>query len=532
LSAGIFQEDPAAGVDATLGFPVISTKPIDQGFPGIVLAGFDGIGVPLNTPQQRHDNTYQFSDTLAWNPAGLGGKHRLKFGGDVRLVQVNFYLDYLSRGLWQFVGAFTGNPVEDLVRGLPAAVVSLQGTTDAALRSTSYSFFVHDDVQLLPRFTLNLGLRYEFNGPTVEIRDRMSVPDTSSKSLTCTPQPECQFIQAGTAGIPRATYSPDRNNFAPRFGFSWRPLGTDRFVVRSGYGVFYDVTIANVSTGPRFNPPFAKTLLYPNSGTNNIQNILQQPGFAPPAGPLTISPDFRDPYMQQWNIDSQYALATGMVLDVAYVGSKGTNLIGRRNVNQPQPGSAPPLPQFGAWQVVDSAFSSSYHSLQIRSEKRWSHGFMWLSSYTLSKSLDNASAFIGTASEPGLPQDSSNLRNERGFSNFDARHRFVTSILYDIPYGMRPGHQIFGNWQLGGIVTLQSGRPFTVNRAIDQSLTGSVFIAQTDRPDQISDPYLTGPVPQNPDPLCAKTVSAGGRAAEIVGVGRSPAQRGRGAGAR
>jgi len=167
-------------------------------------------------------------------------------------------------------------------------------------------------------------------------------------------------------------------------------------------------------------------------------------------------------------------------------------------------------------QEVDSASSSSYHSLQIRSEKRLSHGLMWLSSYTLSKSLDDASAFIGTASEPGMPQDSTHLRSERGFSNFDARHRFVTSLLYAIPYGKRPGHQLFGNWQLGGIITLQSGRPFTVNRAIDQSLTGNVFIAQTDRPDQISDPYVAGPVPQNPDPLCAKTVSAGGRAPDIV----------------
>src|SRR5207244_166571 len=103
-----------------------------------------------------------------------------------------------------------------------------------------------------------------------------------------------------------------------------------------------------------------------------------------------------------------------------------------------------------------------------------------------------------------------------GLSNFDARHRFVTSFLYGIPYGKRPGHQLFGNWQLGGIVTLQSGRPFTVNRAIDQSLTGNAVIAQTDRPDQISDPFRAGPVLQHPDPLCLKTVSAGGRAADIV----------------
>jgi hypothetical protein len=213
------------------------------------------------------------------------------------------------------------------------------------------------------------------------------------------------------------------------------------------------------------------------------------------------------------------------VLDAAYVGSKGTGLPLRRNLNQPSPGGKPPYPQFGPFQYVEAAASSSYHSFQFRAEQRLSRGLVFLAAYTWSKSIDNSSGMFGTAGEPAFPQNSQNARLERGLSNFDTRQRFVISHLYDLPFGRGrrwlrgpgvPSH-VFGNWRVEGIWTFQSGRPFTAIRSIDQSGAAALAIAPSDRPDQIADPFRAGPVPANPDPACHATVSQGGRAADIVG---------------
>lgn len=522
LSAGIFQESLGRNRSQELGFPSFD-NPVAFGYPNVVVAGFDGIGEPVNTPQQRHDNTYHFANNLAWNPAFAGGRHRFKFGADIRQFRMHNYLDLFGRGMWQFFGVFTGDPVQDVLLGLPTFALGVRGDTFSSFRTTGHSFFVQDDIRIHRRFVLNAGLRYEYNSPVTEAHDRLSVPDLSPASRSCAPQPDCQFLRAGTSGIPRATYRPDRNNLAPRIGFAWRPLATDRFVIRSAYGIFYDVGILNANVVPRFNPPFFKALLFLNSGSATTQNIFDQPGF--PAQPTAgvFSASYRDGYMQNWNLNLQYEARRGLVFDLAYVGTKGTALLRRSNPNQPRPGGAQPYPQFGRWQFFESGASSVYHSLQFRAERRVANGLTLLAAYTWSKSIDDASALLGTFAEPGFPQDSSNLRAERGLSNFDARHRFVASYVYALPFGKGrhwvtngPAGAVFGNWIVSGIWTAQSGRPFTVNRAIDQSGTGTYLIAPSDRPDVITNPFAPGPVGAHPDPLCHAPASQGGRAADVV----------------
>jgi hypothetical protein len=335
------------------------------------------------------------------------------------------------------------------------------------------------------------------------------------------------FIRAGTGGIPRSPYEPDRNNLAPRVGFAWRPRASDRFVVRAAYGIFYDLAIANMNFAPRLNPPFYRTALFINDGRQSIQSIVLQPATPNPPLPYVIDRRYRDGYMQQWNLNVQHEISRAVVLDAAYIGSKGTALVHRTNPNQPRPGGLPPYPQFGPWQKGESSASSAYHSLQLRGEKRFSRGLSFLAAYTFSKSIDEASAVFGTLAEPAFPQDSLNRRGERALSNFDARHRFVTSYRYALPFGagrgwLRSGAlaHVFGGWDLSGIFTVQSGRPFTVNRSVEQSGTGTYLIAPSDRPDQIADPFATGPVAHHPDPACRATVSQGGRAAGVV---RDPA---------
>ena len=515
-SGAIVQQSRGRDRSRELGFPEGSLNKRDFGYPNLVIAGYDSIGEPYNTPQSRHGSTFQVADTLAWNPQFAGGRHQLRFGADVRRVRLNFYLDGLSRGEWIFVGAFTGDPLQDLLRGLPVAAVTTFGATDTGIRSTSQNYFVQDDFHISPRFTLNAGLRYEYNSPPVDIRNRLSVPDFSSHSATCTPAPDCQFLIAGTGSIPRATYGSSPRNFAPRLGFAWRPLASERLVVRSAYGIFYDVGILNFNVAPRFNPPFFGARLFLNDGLRNIQSIVQVPPTGGQVNPSLISPDYHDGYLQQWNFDVQQELA-GTVFDVAYVGSKGTHLLNTRNVNQPRPGGAPPYPQFGPAQLYESEANSSYHSLQARAERRFRRGLMFLASYTWSKSLDDGSAIFASATEPALPQDSSNLRAERARSSFDAAHRFVLSSIYDLPFGGR----IFGGWQASGVLSLQTGHAFTVNRGIDQSGTGTFVLSHSDRPDQIADPYRAGPVAANSNPACHATQSQGGLAADKVGIPES-----------
>ena len=237
--------------------------------------------------------------------------------------------------------------------GVPDYVVTETGSTDNGLRTTGLGAYVQDDIRVLPRFTLNVGLRWEFNSPPVEIHNRFSVPNLNVNPGTCNFElpdyPDCAFIQAGTNGIPRATYGKNLHDFAPRIGFAWRPLKTERFVVRSAYGIFYDENILNLDILPRFNPPFVSISASAQSNPPSfvIQDILSQPGMPEPQANF-VSPQFRDAYMQDWNLDLQYEVQPNWMIDLAYVGTKGTHLPATRNMNQQDPFTQGyPYPQFG-----------------------------------------------------------------------------------------------------------------------------------------------------------------------------------------
>jgi hypothetical protein len=200
------------------------------------------------------------------------------------------------------------------------------------------------------------------------------------------------------------------------------------------------------------------------------------------------------------------------VLEVAYVGSKGTKLISARDINQGVPNALGfvlrPVQQFDDINILESRASSNYHSLQARFQQQLSGGLSLLSSYTWSKSIDDASGFFTSAGDPNFPQDSFNTRAERGRSNFDVRHRLSVSYAYDLPFGRGRAFlandgwlsQLLGGWQTYGIVTLQTGRPFTVALLpeIDNSGTGrsSLGFGANDRPNIVGDPQLSNRTPE------------------------------------
>jgi Carboxypeptidase regulatory-like domain/TonB dependent receptor/TonB-dependent Receptor Plug Domain len=527
---GIFQQSFGDNVSQTLGFPTVLSNPLDLGPPNVAIAGFSSIGEPENTPQDRRDNTFHYADTLAWHPDLNGGRHQFKFGADIRRFQLNFYLDELARGQWTFNGGVSAAsqasaavdpllpPLVDLLNGTPNFAIAVSGNTQTEERTTETDFFAQDDLRITSRFTLNLGVRWEFNSPVVDTHNRLSDPILTPAALTCTPQPDCQFIIAGTDGLPRATYNPTYTNFAPRIGFAWRPLASDKFVVRAGYGIFYDTGILNGNILPRFNPPFFNVVLFPNNaaGSLTIEDILSQTGATLPALPSMIAPNYRDGNVQQWNLDLQHEVAKNLVLDWAYVGSKGTHLQDQRDLDQGVPGSeltnpatglsSLPYPAYGGITLLESAASSSYNAFQFRAEQRMSKGLVFLGAYTFSRSIDDASAQFGSNAESGIPQNSNDLAAEKGLSNFQTKHRLVFSSVYQMPFGkgqrwLSSGgvmEHIFGNWQASGILTLQSGKPFTILTGIDQSESGSINIGTPDRPDIVGNPFQPGIIAGNP----------------------------------
>lgn len=528
MRATVLQQNHGTNYNAALDFPSVLTNPQDLGYPDLEVQGFDGIGEPVNYPQDRHDTTLQLADNVAWTV----GRNQFKLGADVHHVRIDDYLDFLARGEWLFLGdvaqqvaaqGFTppfacSEPgcstyfyqLSQVLAGVPDAATTASGNTYNSLRSYGVSSYVQDDIHVIPRFLLNVGLRYEYNSPPIEALNRFSVPNLSPSSATCTPTPDCQFIQAGTDGVPRATYSPTYTDIGPRIGFAWRPLKSERWVVRSAYGIFYDSTLGQINVFPRINPPYYNLSLFENGncppfGLCNVQNVVTPTGSS--SGLVQdnmIAPNFRDGYMQQWNADLQYEVLPNWMVDAAYVGSKGTHLANVIDLNQQNPITGMfPYPQFASILYVESEATSNYHSLQLRSEKRTQQGLTLLLAYTYSKSFDDISAVFGGSVGSGLAQNSQNIEGDRGPSDFNAVHRFVGSFVYDLPLRRMWAHgpgwsgRLLNNWQAGGIVTAQTGSPFTVVLAGGNSSADAAF-GNPARPNLVGNPFEPGPVAANP----------------------------------
>jgi hypothetical protein len=506
VSSAVLQENRAASINAQVGLPELSRDPRDHGLSFITVTGFSPLGDELNNPQQSATNTFQLLDTMTY----AGGPHLLKFGADVRFAQQNAFRDVLSRGLLQFTPfAYTGNALADLLLGLPTVTVGARVDNAQHLRTESYNFFANDSYRLSPGLTLNLGLRYEYNSPAVDAFDRATVYDASTGAL----------VPVGTGGVPRAGYTPDRNNFAPRVGLAWTLGPEGETVLRAGYGVYYDQAPLAPGEALYFNAPFFdNNLFFPLPGLPlTIENPF--PTFFPfalPDSALAIQRDLRTAYLQHWNASVQRELWRGGVVEAAYVGSKGTKLLSARDINQPQPAALPPglpfvprpNPRFDDVTLIESRAASSYHSLQTRYQQRLARGLAALVSYTFAKSIDDASNFFASAGDPNFPQNSYNLRAERGRSNFDVRHRLTASYTYDLPFGRGRAlvsdagwlTTLVSGWQTAGIVTLQTGRPFTVALVpeLDNSGTGRAALGfgANDRPNLVRDPRLSDPTPE------------------------------------
>jgi hypothetical protein len=512
-----FTNPPNYGVDgpAQIGLKNVPNAPeITGGVPKVNIQGFDAVG--------RHTSTPQFQTPRSWNPRATiswsQGQHFLKFGTEFLHVQTKINDLNATIGSMSFQNRFTNRAVGDLLLGLPTSLALTSFTVMDQGQDMQF-YFIQDDYKLTPKLTLNLGLRYEFATPPREKNNNFANFD---------PKTGAPILAKDGGVFERALIHPDRNNFAPRFGFAYSP--TSRWVIRGAYGVFYTHTVRQGREGLLgFNPPFLVDNLIQTTVTGAAAVASAAPfrlvnGY--PTGlldPNSLSPTVlrraqdanqRSPYIQQYNFGIQYELMKDLLFDVAYVGNKGTKLNGFRNLNQraviqnangSQSAGARPYPAFGDIQWMENRVNSSYHSLQTRLEKRFSGGLTGLLSYTWGKALTGSPDHISTSGggagiDTGTfrsPQDGNNVRADRGLAEFDIKHRFVASYVWELPFGhgRRFGNDwntaadlLFGGWQVTGIHALQSGLGLTA------TLSGATVLSlgseRTVRPNLVGNPVL------------------------------------------
>jgi len=473
-------------VNQLWGVNYLPTDPKDYGFPSISVAGLSPVGDVTSLPIDRHPLTYQVTDALST----LRGNHALKIGVEYRWLAQNGILDVYGRGSMSFAGALSGSGIGDLLLGLPTFSIQSTFNNTQTLRTSSTNAYVQDDWKVTPRLTLNLGLRYEFNTPPTDPTNRMSAFDFATG----------QVEQVGTNGLSRSGIQPDYKDFAPRVGFAWSI--TPHTVMRGGYGIYYDAGMVVVNSALYFNPPYFNIrVFFPSSaGLLTLANPFPlNLSYVPPASLSTLSPNLTTANIQAWNYTLQRELPSAGTLTLSYAGSKGTHLIYSRNINQPPPEAGDPSanapnPAFGGIDYIDSGANSSFNSLQVTFNRPLQRDVSVLASYTFSKSIDDTSAFEPVQTDQNFPQNSYDYHAERALSSFDMRNRGVVAYVWRLPFHNR----WLRNFENSGIVTAQSGQPFTPQLEFDNSNTGNTGGAGNgyDRPDVVGNWRLANPSAQ------------------------------------
>ena len=503
----------------SLGIPTGVTNPLFGGLPRIKLPGFGG-PFPFETlggfkwPKiQGPDERYQFVDHISYTL----GKHALKFGGEIHHDSFTGGAFGAGKGFIQFSGnqAFAGSTeLEDFFAGAPSSVSALVGNTaEPHVHNWSYATFIQDDWRVTKNLTLNLGLRYDYNGVISE-----------SHNLLGNFDPTLGLVQVGRQIS--SPYNGDHTNFAPRFGFAWDPFGTGKTVVRGGGGIIYEQLnwesfLAFNNTLGLITDPTGGIGVTPGGGTMTAGQVTFTPTPAqynagpifPEAAAVNCSPtivengvpgspcavfavkrNLSTPYVTNWNLNVQHAFTNNLSLEVAYVGDHGANLVNIRDINQPVDGVLPFASQFpflsNIFQMAN-LYESNYNGLQTTLTARDYHHFTFVAGYTYSHALDDVGANWDFGAGLGLPQDSTHPHQEYASSDFDMRHRFTLSIVYDVP-GRKSFGQLLEGWQLISIVSLYGAQPWG---PIDSSDNISGSGEGTDRWDFVGSPsdFTSGP---------------------------------------
>lgn len=485
------------------------------GFPGLSISNFLSFDVNAFVPIKFRDNKYEVIDNLTF----IRGNHTFKTGLDLRRYSTNTTNAAWSRGFFTFTGTYSGHSFADFLLGLPFnGRRSFPRNAFGIDPLRNEHFFFQDDWKLTANLTLNLGLRYELNHPPKVLHNQAASTDPVLRRIVVASDRNGRINHSGQqvgvflfplfadvivpssqVGLDNTLRRLDKNNFAPRFGIAWRPWGSD-WTLRAGYGIFYGLIQGNRAESTAIvNPPFLADELS-NFNTQPVPTRDLSNMFAPVSQGLNLVPltffqieaGARDPYFQQWNLTIQKVVAKVVSVEGAYVASKGSKIEFSRPINVPRPGPGPIQgrrlwTRFAAGTYVENSGYSSYHAFQGKLEIRSWRSLSMLASYAFSKSIDNLSG----DTQGFQSQDPDNSKGEKGPSDFDIRHRFVLSFNYALPFGSsgRRGllSSVVRGWEVGSILTLQSGFPFSPTISTDTANTGTSL-----RPDRIGKGTVEG----------------------------------------
>jgi hypothetical protein len=443
------------------------------GSPSLRITNF--AGASATQPLGRIDTTGHITNNLSY----IAGRHSLKFGAEYRRSNFDIFYDTNKRGSFTFDGTrgpwATNSAVSPALRSLADFMAGYITNTNGATivrgqlqrdyRQNTFDWWVHDNYQITSKFNLNFGVRWSYVGPLYDI-------DNSITSF----RPGRGFVNVGADN---PLWPRDMNNFAPRLGFSYQAMS--KTVIRGGYGLFYDVPplnfiVANTgmpnggSAGIHANPAgpdpvFTQT----RNGINIVANEPIFPANATPTnvGAFGVSPDFRTPYVQNYNLNIQHQFTPKVILQTGYVGSKGTKLSLLRSINPVVNGRrllATEFPTLGSINMLETIANANYNSwqsqLRINNFKR----FTTTLNYTWAKSLDN-----GSNVRNALPANSFNLEREYGPSNFDMRQIFTGFVAYEVPTLGSKLPRLTKGWQLNALITAHSGEPIDLLSGTNRS---------------------------------------------------------------
>ena len=492
--------------------------PDRPGFPNISITGF----TTLQTA--AYDNEFNGTGELMDHMTYIKGAHTMKWGASVRLLRVTNITTVSGAGMFgnfTFSNNFTGNAYGDFLLGVPTTDQRITARYRAEGFTRNWNFFWQDDFKVSPRLTLNYGMRYEYHPPFRDrfgnisnwdnVNGRVVVPTmgiSHTEPVFRATIGNTPIVTAQEAGWPEALRQKDLNNFAPRFGFAFRPFTDNRTVIRGGFGVFVNDLIGSVFGSTR-NIHTASTESFTNKVTDGVP-YLQFPNAFPPTIITGVADfrsavqyDMRNPYTMQWHFTVEREVMRNTGVRLSYIGSHSVGLVQQKDYDQARPSTLAfskdrtPYPLWNTIFCRVTGQSAKFHSFQAEFNRRMAGGLTLQSAFTWMKNLTDGS----DANEGGsIIEDSFDRRREYSNVEYTRPAKWLTTWVWEMPFGRGRrwmGHTnrvidgVLGGWELSGILMFQSGYWFTpVFSGYDPSNTNGTSRVSNFRPDRMANGAL------------------------------------------